>query len=71
IFAYAHVVWFRLARLLPPVVSSLSVMLIPVLGTFSGAWMLGEAPQWQDYVAMLLILAAMSTVMLTPAKQDQ
>jgi drug/metabolite transporter (DMT)-like permease len=71
IFAYAHVVWFRLARLLPPVVSSLSVMLIPVLGTFSGAWMLGETPQWQDYVAMLLILCAMSTVMLAPAKQDQ
>jgi drug/metabolite transporter (DMT)-like permease len=71
IFAYAHVVWFRLARLLPPVVSSLSVMLIPVLGTFSGAWMLGETPQWQDYVAMLLILGAMSTVMLAPAKQDQ
>jgi drug/metabolite transporter (DMT)-like permease len=71
IFAYAHVVWFRLARLLPPVVSSLSVMLIPVLGTFSGAWMLGETPQWQDYVAMLLILGAMSTVMLAPAKEDQ
>jgi drug/metabolite transporter (DMT)-like permease len=46
-------------------------MLIPVLGTFSGAWILGETPQWQDYVAMLLILASMSTVMLTPNKQDQ
>jgi hypothetical protein len=33
--------------------------------------MLGETPQWQDYVAMLLILGAMSTVMLAPAKQDQ
>ncbi len=71
IFGYAHVVWFRLARLLPPVVSSLSVMFIPVLGTFAGAWMLGETPQWQDYVAMLLILASMSTVMFTPRKADQ
>lgn len=71
IFGYAHVVWFRLARLLPPVVSSLSVMFIPVLGTFSGAWMLGETPQWQDYVAMLLILGAMSTVMFGPRKADQ
>lgn len=71
IFGYAHVVWFRLARLLPPVVSSLSVMFIPVLGTFSGAWMLGETPQWQDYVAMLLILGSMSTVMFGPRKTDQ
>ena len=71
IFGYAHVVWFRLARLLPPVVSSLSVMFIPVLGTFAGSWLLGETPQWQDYVAMLLILASMSTVMFGPRKADQ
>ena len=66
IFGFAHVVWFRLARTLPPVASSLSVMMIPVLGVFSGAWILGETPHWQDYAAMLLILAAMSTVLLKP-----
>ncbi len=71
IFGFAHVVWFRLARLLPPVVSSLSVMFIPVVGTFSGAWMLGETPQWQDYLAMLLILGSMSTVLFQPRTQDQ
>jgi drug/metabolite transporter (DMT)-like permease len=69
IFGFAHVVWFRLARLLPPVMSSLSVMFIPVVGTFSGAWMLGETPHWQDYTAMLLILGAMSTVLFTPKRQ--
>lgn len=66
IFGFAHTVWFGLARTLPPVASSLSVMMIPVLGVFSGAWMLGETPHWQDYAAMLLILAAMSTVLLKP-----
>lgn len=71
IFGFAHVVWFRLARLLPPVMSSLSVMFIPVIGTFSGAWMLGETPHWQDYMAMLLILGAMSTVLFTPRQQRQ
>ncbi|HEY8607374.1 MAG TPA: DMT family transporter [Noviherbaspirillum sp.] len=64
IFGFAHVVWFMLARSLPPVASSLSVMMIPVLGVFSGAWILGETPHWQDYAAMLLILAAMSAVLL-------
>jgi drug/metabolite transporter (DMT)-like permease len=66
IFGFAHVVWFNLARTLPPVASSLSVMMIPVLGVFSGAWMLGETPHWQDYAAMGLIVAAMSTVLLKP-----
>ncbi|HEY0844034.1 MAG TPA: DMT family transporter [Noviherbaspirillum sp.] len=66
IFGFAHVVWFKLARTLPPVASSLSVMMIPVLGVFSGAWMLGETPHWQDYAAMVLILLAMSTVLLKP-----
>lgn len=71
IFGFAHVVWFRLARILPPVASSLSVMFIPVLGTFSGAWILGEVPHWQDYVAMLLILGAMSTVLFRPRNPEQ
>lgn len=66
IFGFAHVVWFKLARMLPPVASGLSVMMIPVLGVFSGAWLLGETPHWQDYAAMGLILAAMSSVLLKP-----
>lgn len=66
IFGFAQVIWFSLARRLPPVASSLSVMMIPVLGVFSGAWWLNETPHWQDYVAMLLILMAMSTVLLKP-----
>jgi drug/metabolite transporter (DMT)-like permease len=64
IFGFAHVVWFSLARKLPPFASGLSIMMIPVLGVFSGAWMLGEMPQWQDFAAMGLIIAAMSTVLL-------
>lgn len=66
IFGFAHTVWFRLARTLPPIASSLSVMMIPVLGVFSGAWLLKETPHWQDYAAMGLILVAMSTVLLKP-----
>ncbi|MGZ3236465.1 MAG: DMT family transporter [Burkholderiaceae bacterium] len=66
VFGFAHVVWFQLARTLPPVASGLSVMMIPVVGVFSAAWLLGETPHWQDYGAMLLILAAMSTVLLKP-----
>ena len=66
VFGFGQVVWFSLARSLPPIASSLSVMLIPVLGVFSGMWVLQETPHWQDYAAMLLILSAMSTVLLKP-----
>jgi len=62
--AFCHIVWFRLARLLPPAASGLSVMMIPVLGVFSSMAVLGERPHWQDYVALLLILVALSTVLL-------
>ncbi len=71
VFGFAHVVWFQLARTLPPVASSLSVMLIPVLGVFFGAWTLDESLHWQDYGAMLLILMAMSTVLLKPSVRTQ
>jgi drug/metabolite transporter (DMT)-like permease len=66
VLGFANVVWFKLARTLPPVASGLSVMMIPVVGVFSAAWLLGETPRWQDYGAMLLILVAMSTVLLKP-----
>lgn len=62
--AFCHVVWSMLARKLPPAASGLSVMMIPVLGVFSGMWMLGEQPAWQDYAALALILVALSTVLL-------
>jgi drug/metabolite transporter (DMT)-like permease len=62
--AFCHVVWSMLARSLPPAASGLSVMMIPVVGVFSGMLMLGERPFWQDYVALALILLALSTVLL-------
>lgn len=64
--AFCHVVWSMLARKLPPAASGLSVMMIPVLGVFSGIWLLGEQPSWRDYAALALIVVALSTVFLSP-----
>jgi drug/metabolite transporter (DMT)-like permease len=66
VFGFAHAAWFYLARTLPPVASTLSVMLIPVLGTFSGALWLGEALYWQDFAAMALMVVAIAAVLLRP-----
>jgi drug/metabolite transporter (DMT)-like permease len=64
IFGFVQVWWFRLTTLLPPVASGLSVMLIPVVGVFSGMWLLDEQPSWEDYAALGCILVAISSVLL-------
>ena len=64
IFGFAQPVWLYLARALPPVASTLSVMLIPVLGTLSGAWWLNEQLHWQDFAAIVLMLVAIASVLL-------
>ena len=64
IFGFCHVVWFRLARKLPPVVSSLSIMLIPALGVFSGVVGLGEKLGPYDLGALVFILLSMAAVLI-------
>jgi len=59
--------WFVLARGLPPLASTLSVMMIPVLGVFSGALWLGEQLHWQDWASIGLMTAAIASV-LWPAR---
>jgi drug/metabolite transporter (DMT)-like permease len=68
IFGFAHAAWFFLARGLPPVASTLSVMLIPILGVFSGALWLGEVVHWQDWAAVVLMMMAIGSVLLPTSK---
>jgi drug/metabolite transporter (DMT)-like permease len=70
IFGFSQVMWFRLASILPPVASGLSVMLIPVIGLFSGMAMLGEQPHWQDYAALACVLVAIASVLL-PSREPR
>ena len=67
VFGFAHAAWFYLARVLPPVASTLSVMMIPILGVFSGAWALNEILHWQDWAAMGLMVVSIASV-LWPSK---
>jgi drug/metabolite transporter (DMT)-like permease len=63
VFGFAHATWFYLARSLPPIASTLSVMLIPVVGVFSGAQWLGEVLHWQDWAAIVLMVVAIASVL--------
>jgi drug/metabolite transporter (DMT)-like permease len=66
VFAFAQVAWLSLARDLPPIASTLSVMFIPVLGVFTGALWLGEVLHWQDWAAVVLVMIAIATVLWPP-----
>lgn len=70
VFGFAHVAWFYLARSLPPVASTLSVMFIPVVGVFTGALWLKEVLHWQDWAAVGLMVVAIASV-LWPARSAQ
>jgi len=71
IFGFTQPLWLIMARTLPPLASSMSVMMIPVLGTLAGAWWLGEKLHWQDGAAIVLVLVAIGSVMLPGRRRPQ
>ncbi len=56
--------WIKIATHAPISVSSLSTLMIPVVGVFSGMLLLGEHPQWSDLAALVLVVAALAVVLL-------
>jgi drug/metabolite transporter (DMT)-like permease len=67
-YGFAQIIWFSLARDLPPATSAMSVMAIPLIGAFSATFIVGEWPHWQDYVAVVLVMSAIAAVLLPPRR---
>ncbi|MFA5916012.1 MAG: DMT family transporter [Burkholderiales bacterium] len=65
-FVFCHWAWYKIVTSVPVGVSTLSSLMTPVVGVFSGMLVLHEVPHWQDYAALGLVLAALATVMLPP-----
>jgi drug/metabolite transporter (DMT)-like permease len=65
-FNFCYWAWNKIAVEAPVGVSSLAVMMIPVVGVFSGALLLGETPHWLDYAALVLVVGSLATVLLPP-----
>ncbi len=66
-FIFCYWAWTKIVFGAPVGVSSLSVMMTPVVGVFSGMLLLGETPHWQDYAALVLVVTSLATVLM-PAK---
>ena len=64
VFIFCYWAWTRIVLIAPVGVSSLSIMMTPVVGVFSGMLLLGEIPHWQDYAALVLVVSALATVLL-------
>lgn len=63
-YGFAQLIWFGLARDLPPATSAMSVMAIPLVGTLSATVITGEVPHWQDWLAMVFVMVAIASVLL-------
>ena len=63
-YGFAQTLWAGLARHLPPATSAMSVMAIPLVGTLSATFIVGEWPAWQDYLAIVFVMAAIAAVLL-------
>jgi drug/metabolite transporter (DMT)-like permease len=67
-FGYAQIIWFGMARDLPPTASAFSVMAVPLVGLLGAAAIVGEVPRPWDYAAALaIVLAIASAVLRRPA----
>lgn len=68
-YGFAQTIWSGLARHLPPATSAMSIMAVPLVGTLSATLIVGERPTWQDFAAMLCVMAAIAAVLL-PARKN-
>jgi drug/metabolite transporter (DMT)-like permease len=67
-FVLCHWIWFEIVDRASAGVSALGTLTIPVVGVISSMLVLGERPAWPEYAAMVLVIAALATV-LVPVKR--
>lgn len=69
-YGIAQMVWFNLARTLPPTASAFSIMAVPLVGAVSAIAIVGEVPRWQDWVAALFVILAIASALLRRTAQQ-
>jgi drug/metabolite transporter (DMT)-like permease len=62
-YGVAQLIWFGMARNLPPATSAMSIMAIPLVGTLSATFIVGEVPHWQDWAAIGFVMVAIASVL--------
>jgi len=70
-YGFSQIIWFGMARNLPPATSAMSIMAVPLIGTLAATVIVGEWPHWEDYVAMVFVMAAIAAVLLPTRRINQ
>jgi len=65
-FVFCYWAWMKIATEAPVTVSTIGMLMVPVVGVFSGVLVLGEPLVWSDYLALVLVVLAVG-VILRPA----
>jgi len=58
--------YIRLVTILPATVAAISILAIPVVGLLSSAVLLGEPAGLREFLALLLVIAALALVLIKP-----
>jgi drug/metabolite transporter (DMT)-like permease len=65
----AYFAWFRLVLVVPASVSGISSLAVPCVGVASSAWLGQERLHAQDFIAMVLIFAALAVTLAEQLRQ--
>ena len=66
-YGYAQVLWFSLARNLPPSASAFSIMAVPLVGIATATAIVGEVPHLNDWLAAACIMTAIASALIRRA----
>ncbi|MEM6624115.1 MAG: DMT family transporter [Pseudomonadota bacterium] len=63
---YCQWAYFYVVKIFPAAIAAIGTLAVPIVGTFSSAWLLGETVGWAEILALLLISAALFVVLVLP-----
>lgn len=63
-YGFTKIIWAGLACNLPPATSAMGIMVVLIVGTLTATVIVGEWPHWQDFVAIVFVMAAIAAVLL-------
>lgn len=63
-YGYAQVIWFSMAKRLPPSASAFSIMAVPLVGTLSATVIVGEVPHATDWMAAVCVVVAIAAALM-------
>ena len=69
-YGYAQVIWFGMAKRLPPSASAFSIMAVPVVGTLTATFIVGEVPRATDWVAAACVMVAIAAALVPVRAQS-